>query len=135
MAQIMTAETPQKCTERFTAALVARDMDVALALLTDDVVLFYSNGSTISGKNAFREVMTANWAIVEDYKYASANMTWVSQSDSSAAVVYSFAWSGKARGKDVSGTGRATRVLRNQSKSGWQIAHEHLSGGEPPTSA
>jgi ketosteroid isomerase-like protein len=128
----MPADTPQACVENFTAALIARDMPAALALLTDDVVFFYSNGSTISGKSAFAALMTASWAMVEDYKYSSGDTVWVAETETSAAVVYSFAWSGKARGSDVSGSGRATRVLRNEAGAGWRVAHEHLSNGQPP---
>lgn len=128
----MPANTPEACVEDFTAALIARDMPSALALLTDDVVFFYSNGSTITGKAAFNALMTASWAMVEDYKYASANTTWIAESDTCAAVVYSFAWSGQARGNAVNGAGRATRVLRNDDGAGWLIAHEHLSSGDPP---
>jgi len=56
----MTAASPQSCMTDFTAALVGRDIGSALALLTDDVVFFYSNGTTIRGKDAFAAAMTAN---------------------------------------------------------------------------
>ena len=125
----MPANSAQACTADFTAALVARDMASALALLTDDVVFFYSNGSAIVGKQAFSALMTANWQMVTDYDYSTADTVWVAQSDASAAVIYSFAWTGKARGQDVGGSGRATRVLTND-RSGWRIAHEHLSTGD-----
>lgn len=42
-------------------------MDAVLALLTDDVIFFYSNGSAIVGEDAFSKQMTASWKIVEDY--------------------------------------------------------------------
>ena len=57
------------CTTGLTAALIARDINAALALLTDDVVFLYSNGAAIRGKEAFAATMTASWKIIEGYKY------------------------------------------------------------------
>ena len=126
----MSAESPGACMTDFTAALIRRDIGSALALLTDDVVFFYSNGTAIRGKDAFAATMTASWTVVENYKYSTLDSTWVAQSDAAAAVIYSFAWSGAARGQDVSGGGRGTRVFRKEPGSGWLIAHEHLSTGQ-----
>ena len=125
----MPAISPEACTAEFTAALVSRKIEHALALLTEDVVFFYSNGSTIVGKSAFANRMTASWKILGDYVYSHAGELWVAQSLSVASVIYSFSWSGKASGQAVSGSGRASRILRNDGL-GWCIAHEHLSAGE-----
>ena len=123
------ATSPQACTADFTAALIRRDMAAALALLTDDVIFFYSNGSAIVGKNAFSSLMTTSWAVVEDYAYSTEDAVWVAQSESVASIIYSFTWTGKVRDQAVGGGGRATRVLKNDG-SGWRIAHEHLSAGD-----
>jgi ketosteroid isomerase-like protein len=125
----MPANSPQDCTADFTAALIARDIETALTLLTDDVVFFYSNGSAIVGKDAFSSLMTTSWKAVADYAYSTASPVWIVQTDSAASVVYSFAWTGKVRDQAVGGAGRATRVLKNGG-SGWRIAHEHLSTGD-----
>ena len=125
----MPVNTPQACTSDFTAALIGRDMETALALLTNDVVFFYSNGAAIVGKDAFSALMTTNWKMVQDYVYSAADPVWIVQSDSAASVVYSFKWTGKVGDQTVGGAGRATRVLRNDG-SGWRIAHEHLSIGD-----
>ena len=126
----MSADTPQACTADFTAALVRRDINSALALLTDDVVFFYSNGTAVLGKDAFAALMTSSWKVIENYAYSNLDSTWVTQSDAAAAVIYSFAWSGVARGAEVSGGGRGTRVLRKEPGCRWLIAHEHLSPGQ-----
>ena len=125
----MPANSPQACTSGFTAALIGRDMETALTLLTDDVIFFYSNGDAIVGKDAFSSLMTTNWKMVQDYVYSAADQVWIAQSDTAASVVYSFTWTGKVRGQTVGGGGRATRVMRNDG-SGWRIAHEHLSNGD-----
>lgn len=72
----------------FTAALIGRDMKTALALLTDDVVFFYSNGTAIVGKDAFSSLMATNWKMVQDYVYSAADPVWIAQSNSVASVVY-----------------------------------------------
>ncbi len=125
----MPAASPQACSADFTAALIRRDMDAALELLSDNVVFFYSNGSAILGKHAFSAVMTANWKMVEDYAYETLDQEWVAQSEAAASVIYSFKWSGVARGEKVSSSGRGTRVF-SRTLSGWVIAHEHLSAGQ-----
>ena len=126
----MTAESPQACAAEFTAALIGRDIGAALALLADDVVFFYSNGTTVVGKDAFAALMTASWKMIENYKYQSGESTWVTETDHAAVVIYSFAWSGVARGADVSAIGRGTRAFSRQPGDGWLIAHEHLSSGQ-----
>lgn len=126
----MSAETHQACIAGFTAALIDRDIDAALAHLTDDVVLFYSNGTVIRGKDAFAALMTASWKVVSNYKYVSRDSTWISETDAAAAIIYSFEWSGTAGGNAVSGAGRGTRVLSRELGAGWLISHEHLSNGQ-----
>lgn len=126
----MSADSPRACMADFTAALIRRDIDSALALLTDDVVFFYSNRTAIRGKDAFTAEMTASWKMIENYEYSTLESTWIAQSDAAAAVIYSFAWSGAVGGQDVSGSGRGTRVFRRDPDSGWLIAHEHLSTGQ-----
>src|SRR5262249_54506660 len=125
----MSDTSPQACMEEFVAAMIRKDMDSALARLTDDVILFYSNGSTLWGKEAFRSVMTANWKLIDNYDYKTLESIWLALSDNVAAVTYTFAWSGVAGGRDVSGGGRGTRVFQRD-KMGWRIAHEHLSSGQ-----
>jgi ketosteroid isomerase-like protein len=126
----MSAASPQICTADFTAALIGRDIDAALALLTDDVVFFYSNGTAIRGREAFAAAMTSSWKLIADYQYTTLESAWVSQSEAAAAVIYSFAWSGAVRGQAVSGAGRGTRVFCRAPGAGWLIAHEHLSTGQ-----
>jgi ketosteroid isomerase-like protein len=69
--------TPQACLESFVAALIRKDIDVALRLLTDDVVLFYSNASAIWGKDAFATAIMANWKRIERYNYTTDDSIWL----------------------------------------------------------
>jgi ketosteroid isomerase-like protein len=125
----MLADSPQACAVEFTAALIRRDLGSALALLADGAVFFYSNGTTIVGKNAFAASMTGAWSAIENYKYESGESDWLTLTSDAAAVIYRFAWSGVARGADVSGAGRGTRVFMKQPNGGWLLTHEHISNG------
>ena len=128
----MSAQSPQDCTAEFTAALIRQDIDAALRLVAEDVVFFYSNGAFIRGGDAFASLMTSSWKLVSNYEYSSSGATWIAQSETFAAVIYSFAWSGEARGENVSGAGRGTRILHRDPERGWLIVHEHLSSGQFP---
>jgi ketosteroid isomerase-like protein len=113
----------------FVDSMIRRDLEAALSLLTDDVAFFYSNGSALWGKEAFAATMTANWKLIDRYNYTTLDAIWPAQSETVAAVIYTFLWSGVAGGRDVSGGGRGTRVFRRD-RTGWRIAHEHLSAGD-----
>jgi ketosteroid isomerase-like protein len=132
----MSAQSPRACLEAFIDAMVRRDMDAALALMTDDVALFYSNGSALWGKAAFADAMSANWSLVDRYSYTTLDAVWAAESETAAAVYYAFAWSGVAGGREVGGGGRGTRVFRKE-PGGWRLAHEHLSAGDwkPPSAS
>jgi ketosteroid isomerase-like protein len=125
----MAANSPETCTTDFTAALIRRDINAALSLITDDVVFFYSNGSAILGKQEFSSNMTRGWNIVSDYEYSTIDLIWINRSTAAASVIYNFIWPGMSVGANVSGSGRGTRVLSNDG-SGWRIAHGHLSTGQ-----
>jgi uncharacterized protein (TIGR02246 family) len=123
----MTA-TAAACLAAFEAALARADLDAAMALLTNDAVFFYSNGSAHFGKSAIRSAIKANFDTIKDDTYATHDHIWIAQSDSAAACMYRFAWTGTMDGKSVGGRGRGTTVLRRET-DGWRIVHEHLSQG------
>ena len=123
----MTA-TARECLSAFEAALAARDLDAAMAFLSDDVAFFYSNGSAHFGKPAIRAAIQANFDTIRDDDYTTHDHVWLAEGDDAAAVLYSFAWTGKIDGAVVSGRGRGTTVLRREA-DGWRIVHEHLSQG------
>jgi uncharacterized protein (TIGR02246 family) len=120
--------SPAQCMGGFEAALAKQDLDAALALLSDEVAFFYSNGSAHFGKEAIRAAIQANFNTIKNDTYATRDHVWLAQSDAAAACIYSFAWSGTMDGKPVSGRGRGTTVLRRE-PGGWRIVHEHLSAG------
>ncbi len=126
----MPAPSAKACMTGFTDALLRRDLGAALSLLSDEAMLFYSNG-TVLRKADFATVMPAAWATVENYRYATSNLTWLIETEAACAAVYGFEWSGTVRDQQVGGSGRATRVF-TKAEAGWFLSHEHLSAGQAP---
>ncbi len=118
----------KECLAAFEAALGKRDLDVAMTLLSDDVVFFYSNGTAHFGRDAIRVAIQANFASIKDDNYRTHDHIWLAQSDTAAACVYSFSWMGTMDGKPVSGRGRGTSILRCEA-DGWRIVNEHFNQG------
>ena len=123
------ASSPKDCMAAVIDALLRRDIDAALALLTDDVAIFYSNGTALWGKEAFATNMTGAWKLISDYKYSTLDSIWIEEADTAAVVIYNFSWTGVAGGNNVGARGRGTRVFRKE-RGGWRLAHEHLTTGD-----
>jgi ketosteroid isomerase-like protein len=122
------AASPADCMAAFEAALGRKDLDTAMSLLTHDVAFFYSNGSAHWGRQAIRAAIQANFDTIDRDNYTTREHIWLAESDSTAAIIYSFSWSGLVNGKKAGGRGRGTTVFRRE-PDGWRIAHEHLSQG------
>jgi ketosteroid isomerase-like protein len=116
------------CMQTIEAAMRAKDVDGALALMTDDVVFFYSNQTMHVGKAAIGRALAENFSGIEDDTHRTEDITWLLQSESSAACVYHFRWTGLMDGNAVGGKGRGTSLFRRE-PDGWKLAHEHLSQG------
>ena len=119
--------TPRDCLAAFEGALQRADLGAALAVLSDDVVFFYSNGSAHWGKEAIRAAIQANWDSLSVDNYATRDHIWV-EGEGAAACLYSFSWTAQMDGKEVGGRGRGTTVFRRDA-AGWRIVSEHLSNG------
>ena len=123
----MTPATPRDCLAAFEGALQRADLDAALAVLSDDVVFFYSNGSAHWGREAIRAAIQANWDSLSVDNYSTRDHIWV-EGEGAAACLYSFSWTAQMDGKQVGGRGRGTTVFRRD-VAGWRIVSEHLSNG------
>lgn len=53
---------------------------------------------------------------------------WLAESDSVAACVYDFSWTGLMGGTPAAGSGRGTSVIVRTTDS-WRVVHEHRSTG------
>ena len=118
------AETKREVVRR----MGAKDLEGTMALIADEAVYFWSNGSAMFGKAEIAEGMKANFAGIQDDTYHVRDVVWIAEGDDIAACVFRFEWTGKVNGQPVSGRGRGATVLKRIDGK-WRIAHENLSQG------
>ena len=119
------AETKREIVRR----MRVKDLEGTMALIADDAVYFWSNGSAMFGKAEIAEGMKTNFASIQDDTYDVHDLTWIAETDDVAACVFRFVWTGKIDGEPVSGRGRGATVLKRVDGA-WRIAHENLSQGQ-----
>ncbi|MBS4196737.1 YybH family protein [Lederbergia citri] len=66
------------------------------------------------------------WDTIKNEVYSAKDVQWISESDTSAACIYTYHYEGYYEGKFVSGSGRATNVFTFVGHK-WELIHEHLS--------
>jgi uncharacterized protein (TIGR02246 family) len=120
--------SPAEFMQRYEAATNGHHLPKTLALIAEDAVYLFSDGSSHIGKAAIAKVLAANFEAIRNETYGLHDVQWLVETDSVAACVYRFAWSGEIDGKPASGDGRGTSVLRRDGER-WLVAHEHLSKG------
>ena len=106
----------------------AHRLEATLAMIADDAVYLFSDGTSHVGKAAIADVLARNFAAIGDETYRIGDVRWLLQTSDAAMCVYVFEWSGIIDGMPASGGGRGTSVLRRDSES-WLVVHEHLSKG------
>ena len=120
--------SPTEFMRAYETATNTHDLDAVLELIADDAIYLFSNQSSHIGKSAIRSAIQANFEAIEAEVYRIGQLRWLADSESVAACVFEFDWSGKVKGKAASGYGRGTTVIR-RSGGEWKVAHEHLSSG------
>ena len=106
-----------------------RGVEHTLELIDDKAVYWFSDGISHVGKEAVEIAIRRNFELIKDETYRISDVVWVAESDTIAACVYRFDWSGIFRGERASGSVRGTAVLTRKGDS-WVVVHEHLSKGE-----
>ena len=120
--------TPAETKREMVRRMGAKDLAGTMALIADDAVHFWSNGSAMFGKAEIAEGTKTNFAGIEDDTYDVHDVIWLAEGDDIAACVFRFEWTGKMDGRPVSGRGRGATVLKRVDGE-WRIAHENLSQG------
>lgn len=80
------------------------DFDLLKPMISEDAVFWFNDGS--------------HSAIVD--------IRWLAKDERTAGCIYRFRWQAMVGGEVVSGGGRGTTLLREESGV-WRIIHEHLS--------
>lgn len=122
-------QTPETFLTDYLSALNARDLDTARDLIAEDAVYLFSNETAHLGREAILNAISYNFTTIEDEVFQFKNLTWLVRTESIAACIYDFTWSGKIDGQPASGSGRGTSILK-YSDGNWQIVNEHLSKGQ-----
>lgn len=106
----------------------AHRLEPTLAMIADDAVYLFSDGTSHVGKAAIADALAKNFAAIGYETYRIRDVRWLVRTGDVATCVYVFEWSGVIDGKPASGSGRGTSVLRRDGES-WLVVHEHLSKG------
>lgn len=121
-------EDPAEFMRRYAENTDAHRLEATLAMIADDAIYLFSDGSSHVGKPAIAEVLEKNFAAIVGETYRIGGTRWLVNGGEAAACVYVFEWSGTIEGKPASGNGRGSSVLRRSGES-WLVVHEHLSRG------
>jgi len=121
-------EEPAEFMRRYAENTDAHRLGATLAMIADDAVYLFSDGSSHIGKVAIADVLAKNFAAIAEETYRIRDIRWLLDGGGAATCVYLFEWSGIVEGKPASGSGRGTSVLRRDGES-WLVVHEHLSRG------
>ena len=122
-------ETADEFMLAYEQATNSHDVDATLALVDERAVYLFSDESVHIGKRAVAKVLRRNFDLIRNERYSIENLTWLAKTETVAACVYDYSWSGTINGEPASGSGRGTTVLQ-RSNDGWKVVHEHLSRGK-----
>lgn len=111
----------------YAEALASQDWANVAPLIHEDACVQFSEG-TYKGKVKVRSAFERAFQLIKDEKYVISNVDWLEKTDDLAVCIYTFAWSGLIHGKEASGGGRGTSVLKKENGR-WQILLEHLGPG------
>jgi ketosteroid isomerase-like protein len=118
--------SPEEFMEQYAAT--GKDINKVRALLTDDALFWFSNGTAHHGLDQVAAAINYNFTTIEDDDYQAGPLRRIVRTDTCAVCVYPFHWTGKIGGKAVEGSGRGTSVLEKRDGC-WLMVHEHLSKG------
>ena len=122
------AASPEAFIELYGRALGTQRWEAVEPLVHDDACVTFSTGAVHKGKPAVRRAYEANFAAIEEERYAISNVHWVARGADVAVYLFDFAWSGRIRGRAAQGSGRGTTVLLRDGGE-WRLLAEHLGPG------
>lgn len=122
-------QTPDEFMREYECVTNSHDLQAALSLIDEEAIYLFSDGSVHIGKQAIEKVLRRNFELIQDEEYSLDNLTWILDTDDTAACLYDFSWSGIVNGEPASGSGRGTSILV-RSGDNWRVVHEHLSRGK-----
>ncbi len=118
--------------ERETAAFSSGDLDVIMAIVTDDAVVMPPNEPRLQGHDAMREWLEGMYEQVSvQVQYTSSNLTlagdWAFEE-----VAFTLTTTPVAGGEPVQETGKGFHVYARQPDGSWRIALDIWNTDTPP---
>jgi ketosteroid isomerase-like protein len=121
-------QTPTEYKRELLRRMNAKDLPGTMALIANDAVYFWSNGTAMFGKAQIEQGMKAGFEGIQNDVYEVHDLTWLVDEPEVAVAVYRFQWVGEVGGKPASGKGRGASVIKRIDGE-WRTVHEHLSQG------
>lgn len=117
--------TAQDVLAAYEKRINGHDFNALVDLISPDAVFWFSDGS-YQGHGTIRAAFEKTWAALHNDFYWLSDQHWIAIGSEVAVCTYRFNWKTVHEGKEISGSGRGTSVLR-LSNGTWLIVHEHLS--------
>lgn len=108
----------------YVEALNTHSWDQIAPHVAEDVVFIFTE-DTFTGHAAAKASFEKTFALIQDEHFSLHDIVWTIVTDDAASCHYEFRWKGLISGKEASGGGRGTTILRKVDGR-WLIAHEHL---------
>jgi ketosteroid isomerase-like protein len=120
---------PEETLENYERRINLHDFDQLVPLISDDAVFWLNDGSHV-GLADIRVAFERTWQKFPLESYWLEDLNWIATAQGCAGCTYHFRWTATVKRKAISGCGRGTTILR-QDTGIWKIAHKHLSQFPP----
>ncbi|MEM7385747.1 MAG: DUF4440 domain-containing protein [Verrucomicrobiota bacterium] len=124
-------EGPQALLTAYEERLALQSWEAVRDLIDEDAVFIFSEG-TYRGKPAIEKAFRKTFALIKNETYRMSELSWVVETEDTAACEFEFQWTGLIDGKEASGGGRGSSVLRQTKMGEWRITLEHLGPAAHP---
>ena len=117
--------TPEDFVTKYEEALASQDWNNVEPLIHNDGCVTFSSGTVHKGKTEIQKAFEKNFSLIKNEKYEITNVHWAVKTDSVAAYLFDFSWTGIINDKEAAGYGCGTATLI-KSNGVWKLVAEHL---------
>jgi len=116
---------PNTFIRNYETALATQDWQSVEPLMSNDVVVTFSNGSVHTGLKKVQAAYEKNFSKIKGEQYSMDNIHWLKTEANFAVYTFKYHWSGYVDDTLISGKGVGTAVIVNESGK-WKLLAEHL---------
>lgn len=117
--------TPSDYIKEFLAATKTHQWENVAPLIHPEAAFTFSTGEVHEGIDAIQRAFERNFGTIKNEKYEMTNRRWLLRKDSTAVLLFNFAWNGRINGQFAEGHGIGTMVLVKENGR-WRLLTEHL---------